>query len=1611
MLLQRAQEEKATRLEKVVEHLNTRLSAKDANQLATFVRRYYERVSPHDLAENTIECLYGGALALWKFAGQRTSGEARVRVYNPRIDEHGWASSHTIVEIVNDDMPFLVDSVTGELGRLGHHVHLVVHPVLPVKRDKTGALIGLSASNGATAPSESWMHIEISEQSDPDILETLAVRLQAILRDVRAAVDDWPALMQRLDETINELCDCPPPLGGDEVDETVAFLRWMRENHFTFLGSREYAYEKKGRKDVLTTVADSGLGILRDAERQVLFTPDVKQTLAPIVQQFLNRPELILITKTSVRGTVHRPVHMDYIGVKRYDADGKVVGERRFVGLFTSSTYNRTPRDIPLLRRKVRQVLEQAGLSETSHDGKALTHILETYPRDELFQIELDTLLEITSGILALQERPQIRLFARLDKFERYHSCLIYIPRERLNTDLRLRFEQLLIETLNGRLSNSYTQVGDSPLARLHYIIGINRGEGVRQIDYGRLEALLVDTARSWHDDLRDALVDHWGEKGGIRLAQRYGPAFSASYTEAATVEHALNDIAKMEPLVQQQAVALNLYRSLEDPAHTVRFKIYHPRESVALSDCMPMLENMGLNAIGEAPFRVQFADGQNIWIHDFHLQDRAGAELDLARLKGKFETAFQKVWDGEMEVDGFNSLVLRAGLDWREVVLVRALCKYLRQTGIPFSQAYMEATLESNPVIARRLVDLFHAKFDPNMAGERSARVAEIVGGIEDALEEVLSLDEDRILRRYLNLLQSMLRTNYYQSGEAGGPKPYLSFKLDSQTVTDLPLPRPFREIFVYSPRVEAVHLRGGKVARGGLRWSDRREDFRTEVLGLMKAQMVKNAVIVPVGSKGGFFPKRLPVSGDREEIQKEVIACYTTFIKGMLDLTDNLKGVAAVSPDNIVRYDDDDPYLVVAADKGTATYSDIANGVAIDYGFWLGDAFASGGATGYDHKKMGITARGAWESVKRHFREIDRDVQSEPFTVVGVGDMSGDVFGNGMLLSRQIRLLAAFDHRDVFIDPEPDPAIGWAERQRLFELTRSSWQDYDKSLISKGGGVFSRRSKSIALTPEIKALTGFTEDAVTPAELIRGLLKADVDLLWIGGIGTYVKASNETNDAAGDRANDALRIDGNELRCKVVGEGGNLGFTQLGRIEYARRGGRLNTDAVDNAAGVDCSDHEVNIKILLNAIVEDGEMTEKQRNRLLSEMTDEVGELVLRDNYLQSQALSSLERQGAALLEAHAHFMRALERAGKLDRGIEFLPDEEAISERLAAGEGLSRPELSVLLAYAKMTLYDDLLESDLKESEYLANDLARYFPQPIRDRCADAIAGHRLRAEVIATVTANSIVNRVGVSFVQEIMQETGMPAGSVARAYAIARDAFGMRELWRDIEALDNTVPAVLQAEMLSDGAELLRDATLWFLVNLPSPIRIADALASYAPGIQALTDALNSVLVTQEADALAKRTAQLVERSVPESLARRVAALEPLAAACDVVHVAQSANRPVESVAKAYFAVGARLRLDWLRHAAEGIEPEGHWQRTAIKAIVDDLFSQQRALTSSVLAFANGKKGDKALDAWVEARQAAVARSQVLMEDFDASGDFDLAKLALANRSIRRMLIE
>jgi glutamate dehydrogenase len=1580
-----------------------------------FLRAYFRGVGEEDLAERPPTALASAARSHLELGWRRTPGQSLVRIFNPDPERDGFESPHTLVQIVTDDRPFLVDSVGIAFARAGLAVHLIVHPVLEVRRDGRGRLTGLGANGGEPQQAESWELYEIDRQTDPAAIERLRQDIESTLVDVGLAVDDWPAMRERVRSLVADLQRDPPPLPAEEITEARQLLEWMEERHFVFLGYRQYRLERGEREDRLVPDTRSGLGILRTHGSRA--KPPVTVLTGDVRARARDR-ELLVLTKANSISTVHRAEYLDYAGVKTFDGRGRVTGEHRFLGLWTSTAYHRSPRDIPVLRLKVDRVIQYFGLDPHGHDGKAVLNVLETYPRDELFQASVEDLIRIGRGVVNLYERRTVRLLARRDPYHRFYSCLVYVPRDRYNTDVRQRIEQIVLEGFSGHSVESQVQISGSSHARVHVVVRTEPA-GPRKVDFAAVERRIAEAALTWTDRLREVLVAREGEAAGIALATRYRRAFPLAYEEDVAPADAPADIADLERLrAAPEARRLSLHRPRHQKPARLHLKIVRLGEPVPISDLLPILENFGLRVIAERPYELAWPEGGAAWIQDFELEHRDGLAIDIGRIEGRFREALMMTWSGDAENDGFNRLLMGADLSAREIIVLRAYCRYLLQTGVPFSQAYMERALAANPAIAAGLVRLFEARLDPAAQAAPRRRVRkerpdgrgnsaeEIAAQIRASLDSVASLDEDRILRAYLGLVQATLRTNFYRRDAGGEPLAYLSLKLDPAAIPDLPLPRPKFEIFVYSPRVEGVHLRMGYVARGGIRWSDRREDFRTEVLGLMKAQNVKNTLIVPVGAKGGFVPKRLP-GGTREEVQAEVIACYRTFIRGLLDVTDNIVGSRVVPPPQVVRRDGDDAYLVVAADKGTATFSDIANSVAAEYGFWLGDAFASGGSAGYDHKKLGITARGGWECVKRHFREIGVDIQKTPFTAAGIGDMSGDVFGNGMLLSRQIRLQAAFDHRHIFLDPSPDAAASFAERQRLFDLPRSSWDDYDRKCISKGGGVFPRTAKSITLSPEARTLLGLESATNTPTEILRAILRMPVDLLWNGGIGTYVKASRESNAEVGDRANDGLRINGRELRAKVVGEGGNLGFTQRGRIEYALAGGRLNTDFIDNSAGVNTSDVEVNLKILLNPIVQAGSLTVGERNKLLISMSGEVCALVLRNNYLQSQAISTLELQARARLSEFQHLIRSLERSGELNRALEFLPADDELAERRKAGGGITRPELAILLAYSKIWLNNHLLDSDVPEDPYLSTELERYFPAPVRRRFARAISRHRLRREIIATATTNSLINRMGPTFVPRAQEDTGAEPAQIARAYTAAREIFEIRDVWARIEELDNRVPAKVQYTAAFETSRLLRHATYWLLARRHA-LKVDTAVAEFRAGVHELQARIGQVLCGSWREQFEQVRAQHIEAGLPAELAGRVASLEAHNGSLDIVELAGSQRIGVTEAARVYFEAGARTGLDWLRQQIDRLPVEGPWQATARTGLRDSALRLHRRLAERVLSRGGHGTAEERVTAWQESAGKELSHWQRTLADMRAAGAADFATLTVGVESLRKL---
>jgi glutamate dehydrogenase len=1617
-------------------------SGVDTRTVRTLLRAYYHHVTAEDLAGRDAEDVYGAAMSHFRLAGRRPQGTVTVQVTTPDVDEHGWsAAGHTVVEVVTDDMPFLVDSVTMYLARRDHGIHLVIHPQLRVERDVAGDLRGLalgtpgeSGIEGAAgsddhsgAVDESWMHVEIDRVEDSARLGELEAGLSEVLRDVREAVEDWTKMKERVSAIIDSLRTEPPPVPDDEIDEVRALLGWLADDHFTFLGYREYALgepgkEKSGqRSDVLRALPGTGLGILRSDPRVM-----AARLPAPVAERARDKV-LAVITKANSRSTVHRSAYLDYIGIRTFGADGEVTGERRFLGLFSSAAYTESVTRIPVLRRKGVAVLEQLGFHPMSHSGKALLDLLETYPRDDLFQTPVEELASTLHAVLRLQERRQLRLFVRQDPYRRYLSCLVYLPRDRYTTQVRERMQTILAGALGGPeqgVTIDYTaRVTESVLARLHFVVRPPRGTFVGEVDQAALEQRLSEATRSWADDFAQAAYDLRGEADGARLVRAYGAAFPEAYKEDFAARVAVTDLHRLESIDADDGIGLHLYEPADAPPGEGRFKIFRTGTPLSLTEVLPLFSSLGVEVVDERPYSLmQPHDEEPIaWIYDFGLRYDAEPGEAGRRL---LTDAFLACWRGNAEPDSFNRLVLAARVPWRQVSVLRAYARWLRQAGTPFSLGYIEDTLLAHCGVTRQLVELFAARFDPGEDDQaadspaRAARMAELTEGITAALDDVASLDHDRILRAYVTAINATMRTNHYVLNDDGSDRPYLSLKLEPERIDDMPLPRPRFEVFVYSPRVEGVHLRFGHVARGGLRWSDRREDFRTEVLGLVKAQMVKNAVIVPVGAKGGFYAKHLPdPAADRDAWMAEGVECYRTFISGLLDITDNLEREKSVPPPRVVRHDGDDAYLVVAADKGTATFSDIANGIAFEYGFWLGDAFASGGSAGYDHKAMGITARGAWESVKRHFREMGTDCQREDFTCVGVGDMSGDVFGNGMLLSQHIRLVAAFDHRHVFVDPDPDAATSYAERRRLFELPRSSWDDYDQSLLSAGGGIYPRTAKSVPVSPEARAALGIDESVqqLSPAQLVTAILKAPVDLLWNGGIGTYVKAGSETHAEAGDKANDVVRVNGAELRARCVGEGGNLGLTQLGRIEYARAGGRITTDFIDNSAGVDTSDHEVNIKVLLDRVVADGDLTDKQRNLLLQDMTDEVAELVLADNVAQNIALANAEAASASLLHVHADWMRRLERGGRLDREIEFLPSSKEIARRRSEGQGLSSPELAVLLAYTKIVLSDELLDSDLPDDPFMRTHLFRYFPTAMRQNYRERMDSHPLRREIVVTQVVNALVNHAGITFFHRLSGETGATADELARAYAIASEIYGAEALYRLLQMVDNEVDAGVQTRMRLDVRQLVERATRW-LVNQRWHADAERTVDEVGTAVQEVVRGLSEILAGRENDRLQARAEDLRASGVSDELAMRVAALPTAYSALAVVEVARRLERPPLEVARVHSALGQRLNLDVLYDRVVGLARDDRWQTMARATLRDDLQEVHAAITARVLetdpdgASADGSLDvDARIEAWVKQEGTVFDRALATLNEICRDESADLARLSVALRVTRTLL--
>ena len=1570
---------------------------KSGDRLKTFADALFRDGAAEDIAGYSPEALATIARRAFAAMAKRPPKKRIVKVEN--IDD-GNGGTVTAIDLVCGNRPFILDSVLGEIQAAGSQIRLVLHPIFEVTRDRAGrlqdfALAHRGVPSGKTR--DSCIHVHIDTLADAAARKGLASRLESLIGDVHLVTDDWKAMRKQLAEAIARYTNDPPiSIASETMSEAVAFLQWLEDDNFTFMGMREYSYRGLQTDSEVDSAGTNGLGILRDPDVRVLRRGNELVTMTPEVRDFLLRPEPLIVTKANVRARVHRRDYMDYIGVKLFDADEKVAGELRVVGLFTSTAFTRSVQRIPFIRKKVDGIIATAGFDPTGHSGKALLNILEGYPRTELFQADEKSLTEAALAILKLHEHPRVRAISRRDRFDRFVSVLVYVPRDRYNSDVRVRIGDMLADIYEGRISAYYPDFPEGSLARVHFIVGRNPGVGPEPTQE-QVEERIHLIIRTWSDDLHDSIAAAFDGDVAAQMLDVYGDAFPSDFRASYAAADALDDVRVAETLVGGDAIAVKFLRGETMQEGRLRLRFHHLETPIPLSRRVPLLENLGFRVINERTYKIQPIDAPPLFLHDMMLEADADFEVEFDSLSVRLAETVHAVWDGRGENDRFNMLVMRAGLSWRESALLRAIGGYLRQVQVPYSPDYLADALARYADIASLLVELFQARFEPRR-GKRAAEIGRLDKALLAALDDVVGLDDDTILRAFRDVVQATLRTDYFMVDADGATSPAISLKLDSAAMSFVAPPRPYREIYVHSPQVDGVHMRFGPVARGGLRWSDRPQDFRVEVLGLAKAQQVKNAVIVPVGAKGGFFPKQLPAGGDRDAIFEAGRQAYVAFVSRLLAITDDLEGDKVVPPQRVVRHDGDDPYLVVAADKGTATFSDTANAISQRRGFWLGDAFASGGSAGYDHKAMGITARGAWEAVKRHFREMDTDIQTETFTVIGVGDMSGDVFGNGMLLSKTIRLVAAFDHRDIFIDPDPDPQSSWAERKRLFELGRSSWQDYDRDLISRGGGVFSRHDKQVPLSKEMRDLLGLSKASARPTEVIRAILQMEADLLWFGGIGTYVRAPHESDLDVGDKGNDVIRITTSQLNVKVVGEGANLGMTQRARIAFGLAGGRCNSDAIDNSGGVNSSDLEVNIKIALQSAMRGDRLRMPARNTLLKKMTDEVASLVLYNNYQQTLAISLAARRRLAGMPDQLRLMQTLEGSGRLDREVEDLPSDADMEEREAAREPLTRAELGVLLAYAKIEAFDQLIASDVPDDPYLSAELMNYFPAMMRKKYSEDIEGHRLRREIIATQLANALINRCGPTILVRFASNAENPAAVLTRAFAAMRDSFGIRALNTAIDGLDNRIAGTLQLELYRIAQYVQIDRMGWALNNLDLSGSLGDIVDHYRSGLDELRPILRDLLpafTRGRVDALELR---LKEGGVPATLAGDLAFLPTFAAATDIIVVADKTQRTLTDAARAYCAITDRFRFGRIDAMMQTVETTGYYEQLAIEKARNGLALSQRQLAESLLVAGTGAPD---LDAWEKARGRMTTEAAGQVETLLADGRSSIARATVA----------
>ena len=1603
---------KAEIIQTLSEELQKKFNKDSAEQVDQFIRHYYAAVPEADFEEKNLDDLYYSSVSCWKFIHRKSSTEPKIRVFNPDFEQHGWQSSHSIVEVLCADMPFLIDSIRTLLNNVHLNIHTIHSSVFLVKRDHEGTLDEFSPANGhqstdADFNREAVIYFEVDKKTDQTILTNLAKQLSNVLGEVGQVVSDFDAMQARISALI-EATKSNEQIPAQERNEGAEFLKWLLDDNFTLLGIEEYLFSNTEEDTFVTRQEKLGLGSARS--NNVDHSHRSIEDLSIGSQRFLTEKNLINFAKGGKVSRVHRPAYPDYVSVRIFDGQGNPVGECRIIGLYTSPVYQTNPMLIPVVRNKIQYVLDHSAFEQGGHNQKDLIHVLATYPREGLFLLSHDELFEHATGIMGLQERRVTRLFYREDPYGQFVSCLLYMPRDDYNTAIRIKIGDLLKKECNSPDVGFSTYFSESVLVRVEYTLRMGPEEHVCNIR--QLEQKVRNATRTWGDDFHSALIENYGEELGSAYANQYLATLPSNYREDFTARSAVVDIKKIAGLKDEGSLDMSFYRSIEESKDILRFKLFRRDSQIPLSDVLPILENLGLRVIGERPYEFFDKDGVVIWVHDFSLIYCLSDSVNIQEVRDIFQDAFSRIWYGDADNDPFNNLVLGTRLGWREIAMLRSYASYLKQIRFGFGRNSIADTLSKHLDITREIVALFHLNFDPSVvrAEHHAEDVERARSAIIDKLDEVSNINEDRILRRYLDLIAATLRTNFFQTDEEGIHKPYISFKFSPERIPDIPQPCPKYEIFVYSPEFEAVHLRSGDVSRGGLRWSDRIEDYRTEVLGLVKAQQVKNSVIVPLGAKGGFVLKKVPPMATRDETQKIAISCYQNFMRGMLDITDNLVDQNIVHPLNTVIHDDPDPYLVVAADKGTATFSDIANGISDDYEFWLGDAFASGGSEGYDHKAMGITAKGAWIAVQRHFCEQGVDIQKEDFTVAAIGDMSGDVFGNGMLLSKHIRLQAAFNHKHIFLDPNPDSASSFIERERLFGQPGCGWDDYDESLISAGGGVFSKSMKSIPLSPEIKTFLDVSVDQMSPTDLVNVILKAPVDLIWNGGIGTYVKSTNEGHAEVGDKANDSVRVNGSELRCKVFGEGGNLGLTQLGRIEYCLKGGACNTDFIDNAGGVDCSDHEVNIKILLDDVVKNGDLTGKQRSELLQGMTDDVSVAVLKNNYEQAQALSLAEFQASSRIGEFGRYMDKLVRADQLDIELEFMPDQETLTERRAKKLGLTRPELAVLISYCKNILKQELAVSDLSGELYLAKEVFEAFPKTLVDKFQNKIIDHRLYKELLATQITNGLVNHMGITFVHRLNETTGSTPDEIAKAYITARDIFEFPALWKQIENMDFKISSKDQMAWMMEIRSLTRRACRWILRSRRTNLDLQAEVTRFNPLVDVLKNSAEELLRGQRQERWNSRFRQLESQGVPRQLATDIASIPVVYSVFSVSEAAQITNKPFAFASAIHFALEERLGLYGFGEEIKNLKIENHWQALARESFMDEFEWQQRALTISVLQAADSKTIDAqscedAVNAWMKEHAVLVSRWYLFMAELNGAPDKEYAMFSVAIRKL------